>query len=226
MSAISRIPALIAWISSPRPGAEITTTVCAACTTSTSSWPTPTVSIRMRSKPAASSTSTASRLDRARPPSAPRVAIERMKTPSSPVSSVIRTRSPRMAPPENGLDGSMATMPTRRPDARIALARPRTRVDLPLPGTPVMPITWALPALRKISARAGRLSGFAASASEIMRAMARTLPFRTPSSRSMPRPVFLAVFWMVFFFFGALISLGPRPSATRTGRGRRSPAGP
>ncbi len=46
MSAISRMPALIAWISSPRPGAETTTVVCEALTISTSSWPTPTVSMR------------------------------------------------------------------------------------------------------------------------------------------------------------------------------------
>ena len=45
MSAISRMPALIAWMSSPRPGAETTTVVCAARATSTSSWPTPTVSM-------------------------------------------------------------------------------------------------------------------------------------------------------------------------------------
>ena len=50
-------------------------------TTSTSSWPTPTVSTSTQSKPAASSRSTASRVARARPPIAPRVAIERMKTP-------------------------------------------------------------------------------------------------------------------------------------------------
>ena len=82
-SAISRMPALIAWMSSPRPGTSTTAVVSAARTMSTSSWPTPTVSMRITSKPAASRTSTASLVARARPPSAPRVAIERMKTPGS-----------------------------------------------------------------------------------------------------------------------------------------------
>ena len=40
----------------------------------------------------------------------PRVAMERMKTPSSPASPAILSRSPKMAPPEKGLDGSMATV--------------------------------------------------------------------------------------------------------------------
>ena len=67
MSAISSTPALIAWISSPRPGAETTTTLCAAWTMSTSSWPTPTVSMSTTSKPAASSTSTTSSVAAGKP---------------------------------------------------------------------------------------------------------------------------------------------------------------
>ncbi len=47
MSAISRMPALIAWISSPSPGADTTTVVWEARAISTSSWPTPTVSMMM-----------------------------------------------------------------------------------------------------------------------------------------------------------------------------------
>ncbi len=45
MSAISSTPALMAWISSPRPGADTTTVVSDALAISTSSWPTPTVSM-------------------------------------------------------------------------------------------------------------------------------------------------------------------------------------
>ena len=40
------------------------------------------------------------RAARAMPPSAPRVAMLRMKTPGSPPSSAMRMRSPRIAPPE------------------------------------------------------------------------------------------------------------------------------
>src|SRR5438094_462953 len=52
-------------------------------------------------------------LARARPPACPRLAIERMKTPSSRNRSRMRMRSPRIAPPVNGLEGSTATMATR-----------------------------------------------------------------------------------------------------------------
>ena len=72
----------------------------------------------------------------------------RMNTPGSLASSVMRTRSPRIEPPEYGLDGSMATMPTRCPRARNSAVSRATSVDLPLPGTPVRPITCARPALR------------------------------------------------------------------------------
>jgi hypothetical protein len=47
---------------------------------SSSDCPTPTVSIRMRSNPNASSTSVTSFVARARPPSEPRVAIQRLST--------------------------------------------------------------------------------------------------------------------------------------------------
>ena len=80
------------------------------------------------------------------PPVAPRVAMLRMKTPGSLASSVMRMRSPRIAPPEYGLDGSTATMPTLSPRSRIRRASLPTSVDLPLPGTPVMPTTCARPA--------------------------------------------------------------------------------
>src|SRR5215467_7838001 len=49
-SAISRIPALAAWMESPIPGATITSVESAREAISTSAWPTPTVSTRITSK--------------------------------------------------------------------------------------------------------------------------------------------------------------------------------
>ena len=147
-SAISRMPALIAWMSSPSPGADTTTIVCAARTTSTSSWPTPTVSMMIMSYPAASRMSTASNVPRASPPRAPRVAMLRTNTEGWLETSPMRMRSPRMEPPEKGLDGSTAMMPTLRPDFRTSATSLDTSVDLPLPDTPVTPTTWARPARR------------------------------------------------------------------------------
>ncbi len=60
-------------------------------------------------------------------------------------ASFMRTRSPRMAPPENGLLGSTATTPTLWPSSVSALIKEATSVDLPAPGTPVMPMMCALP---------------------------------------------------------------------------------
>ena len=102
--------------------------------TSISACPTPTVSTKITGKPAASSTATAAVVERDRPPSWPRVASERMKTPSSVAWRCMRTRSPSSAPPENGLDGSTATTPTRAPVARYAATSASTSVDLPTPG--------------------------------------------------------------------------------------------
>ena len=57
----------------------------------------------------------------------------------------MRMRSPRIAPCENGDDGSTATMPTLRPSSRCALASRPTSVDLPTPAEPVMPTVRAPP---------------------------------------------------------------------------------
>ena len=113
-SAISIRPALLACTASPQPGLTTTTVVSAAPATSTSTWPTPTVSTITHGHPAASSTRTASGVASASPPRWPRVAIERMNTPASRAWSCMRTRSPRMAPPVNGDDGSMASTATAR----------------------------------------------------------------------------------------------------------------
>ena len=73
------------------------------------------------------------------PPRCPRVAIERMKTPSSVAWSAMRTRSPRMAPPEKGDEGSMASTAASMSSARTTPRSAFVSVDFPAPGAPVMP---------------------------------------------------------------------------------------
>ena len=56
----------------------------------------------------------------------------------------MRTRSPRMAPPENGEDGSTASTADRGSSAVESLLAAMAiswsvRVDLPAPGAPVIP---------------------------------------------------------------------------------------
>jgi len=116
-SAISRIPFLMPWSWSPVRAMVKNKKVSTMPATVTSDWPTPTVSTRTTSQPAASSTRSACGVDQASPPRCPRLAIDRMKTPSSRVCSIMRMRSPRIAPPEKALDGSTATTPTLRPAA-------------------------------------------------------------------------------------------------------------
>lgn len=77
-SAISRMPALTAWIASPMPGASSTSVVSASEATSTSACPTPTVSTSTTSQPAPSSTRTACGVAAESPPRWPRLDIERM----------------------------------------------------------------------------------------------------------------------------------------------------
>ena len=77
-SGISITPAFSAWTESPDPGISTSTTVSAWSMMSTSAWPTPTVSTSTSSLPEASISSTAWSVASDRPPSAPRLAIERM----------------------------------------------------------------------------------------------------------------------------------------------------
>src|SRR5258706_14107276 len=91
-------------------------------------------------------------------------------------------RSPRIAPPVNGDDGSTATIPTVLPRRRRACARRSTSVDLPAPGGPVIPKTRALPA----RAKSGPVISGApplTSTPEMARPMSRARPARTPSRR-------------------------------------------
>ena len=144
-SAISRIPAFSIWTSSPLPGWSNTVTVSAVLMMSTSFWPAPTVSTMIRSFPNASSAFTASAVAIETPPRLPRALIDRKKTSMSPMFEAIRIRSPSTAPPVNGEEGSMPMIPTVRPWSRYVFATLSTRVDLPAPGLPVMPMTSAFP---------------------------------------------------------------------------------
>lgn len=111
-SPISISPAFRFWTSSPMPGTSTTSVQSASRAISTSPCPTPTVSMSTICFPAASNSNAASLVACDSPPSDPRVAIDRMKTPLSDACPCIRIRSPRIAPPVNGLDGSTAITPT------------------------------------------------------------------------------------------------------------------
>ena len=87
----------------------------------------------MTSFPIASRTCTASPMQRASPPRTPRVARLRMKTPESSTCRCIRMRSPRIAPPVNGLVGSTARTPTVWPAPRKAAISASVNVLLPAP---------------------------------------------------------------------------------------------
>ena len=136
------MPAFMNCSESPEPGCTQNTTVSATPATSVSDWPTPTVSISTRSNRARITTMAAS-VWSASPPSRSRAAIERTKTPSSALSWTMRTRSPSSAPPLALEDGSTAITPTVLPALRQAATRAAHSEDLPTPGGPVMPTTWA-----------------------------------------------------------------------------------
>ena len=95
--------------------------------------------------PAASITSAACRAASESPPSAPREAIERMKTPGSRKCSERRIRSPSRAPRVNGLEGSIESTPTSRSASRSSAVSAPISVLLPTPGGPVKPTIRALP---------------------------------------------------------------------------------
>src|SRR5436309_878189 len=122
----------------------------------------------------------------------------RMNTPGSLEWSCIRTRSPKSAPPVNGLLGSTATTPTVLPPRRSDAVQTSTSVLLPTPGGPVTPIRYARPA-RGCSARSTAWpSGSPSSTNEMSRASAcvdpanasfrRTLMFIVRSTRSTRSP--------------------------------------
>jgi len=127
------------------------------------------------SVPIASRTTIASAVERVSPPKAPLVARDRMKTPSSRKWRCMRIRSPKMAPPVKGLVGSMASTPTVLPSLRNLDTTQSTRVDLPTPGEPVNPITYAFPARGYRSASSAKTVRSPSSILLISRAVARTL---------------------------------------------------
>src|SRR4051794_29710346 len=88
----------------------------------------------------------------------------------------MRTRSPSRAPPENGEDGSTARTPTRLPCLRYAVTSADVEVDLPTPGDPVRPTTYAPPVSGASAAMTSLSCGEAPSTREISRATARGRP--------------------------------------------------
>ena len=121
------------------------TTVSAWSMMSTSAWPTPTVSSSTSSLPEASMSRAACSAASDRPPSAPRLAMDRMNTPGSRKWSVRRMRSPRSAPWVKGDDGSIESTAIERPRARRIRVSALMSDDLPAPGAPVRPMTAARP---------------------------------------------------------------------------------
>src|SRR5688572_18042594 len=119
-----------------------------------------------------------------------------MKTPESVAWSPIRTRSPSSAPPENGLDGSTAITATRLPCSRNARTSAFVEVDLPTPGAPVRPMTWAFPVCGARAAATRGSCELPCSTREISLAIARGSPSRarstspaTSTALATPRPL-------------------------------------
>ncbi len=191
ISATSSKPALMAWTSSPISGACTTSVVSAMAATSTSLCPVPTVSMKMSLKPQAARTAAASAVVPARPPRCPREAIERMNTSPSAAYCCIRMRSPRMAPPVTGLDGSMASTATARSALRASATSADTSVDLPLPGGPVTPTSCAPMALEKSNRRASSATDDLDSTAVSKRVSARREPDRASWARRIPAPLAL-----------------------------------
>src|SRR5579872_2219732 len=91
----------------------------------------------------------------------------------------MRMRSPRTAPPVNGLVGSTATTPTRRPSRRIVPTSAAISVLLPAPGGPVTPTTYARPVWGCSSRSTATASAGRFSTSEISLATAWGEPWST-----------------------------------------------
>src|SRR6476620_11784211 len=117
-----------------------------------------------------------------------------MYTSPSRVCSCMRTRSPSSAPPEKGELGSTARTPTRSPRVRSTRTSELAVVDLPTPGGPVKPTTWARPVSGVSSFMIIGNAGDAFSIQLIKRPSALGLPDRTAartvptSSRSTDKP--------------------------------------
>ena len=140
MSAISMMPRLMPCSSSPAPA------ICSSRNRSTiewtavSDWPTPTVSMKITSNPAASHRMTLSRVLRATPPSDPAEGEGRMNTFGLCTSVSMRVLSPRIEPLLRSELGSIASTDSLCPRPVTMSPIASMNVDLPAPGTPVMPM--------------------------------------------------------------------------------------
>ena len=128
-----------------------------------------------------------SRVRRATPPRCPRAGDGRMKARSSTARRSMRVLSPRMLPPEIGLDGSTLSTATLSPRSRIRyMPSASMKVLLPTPGTPVMPTRRDLPVCGRMasSSRAAKSPSAGSSLSITVMARARITesPFRMPST--------------------------------------------
>ena len=145
-SAISMIPRLMPCNSSPVPvtcsSKKKSTIECAAV----SDCPTPTVSTMMVSNPAASHSTMVSLVLRATPPRLPADGLGRMKALFSTDSLFMRVLSPRILPLLRSEDGSIANTAKCFPILQSSVPIASINVDLPAPGTPVIPNRMALPA--------------------------------------------------------------------------------
>ena len=145
-SAISMMPRLMPCSSSPAPeicnSMKRSTIEC----TAVSDCPTPTVSMKMTSNPAASHSTIVSRVFRATPPSDPAEGEGLTKTEGLLQMLSMRVLSPRIEPPLRSDEGSMASTASlwRSPATMLPMAS--MKVDLPAPGTPVMPMRTDFPA--------------------------------------------------------------------------------
>src|ERR1700678_3252035 len=123
---------------------------------------------------------------RATPPRVPAVGDGRTKAAGSVASLVMRVLSPRMLPPLRVDDGSTASTATRCPWSMSWPPRASMKVDLPTPGTPVMPTRRAGPACgsSRVSTCWARIrwSGRLDSTSVIVRAMPARDRARTASA--------------------------------------------
>ena len=145
-SLISMMPRLMPCSSSPVPA------TCISRKKSTMEWqavsdcPTPTVSTNILSKPAASQRMMVSRVLRATPPRLPADGLGRINELGCWASFSMRVLSPRMLPLVRSDEGSMASTASLPPYSRsTCMPNSSMLVDLPAPGTPLMPTRMLLP---------------------------------------------------------------------------------
>ena len=98
------------------------------------------------SNPAASHRTIVSLVFLATPPNDPADGLGRIKALFSVDNSFMRVLSPNIDPRERSDDGSMANTAKRLPILHSSVPKASIKVDLPAPGTPVMPSRIELPA--------------------------------------------------------------------------------